>query len=72
MGRYVFSLSIFDALNQVQPGHDGEIQLTDAIKMLLGEESVYGWTFRDGRASTWATSWTTCGPPSCWRSRGLS
>ncbi len=49
MGRYVFSPEIFDALEQVQPGQGGEIQLTDAIKVLLGEQPVYGWTFRDGR-----------------------
>jgi UTP--glucose-1-phosphate uridylyltransferase len=49
MGRYVFSPSIFDALDEVQPGTGGEIQLTDAIKLLLSDETVYGWTFRDGR-----------------------
>ncbi len=49
MGRYVFTPSIFDALDQVQPGKGGEIQLTDGIKLLLGDEAVYGWTFRDGR-----------------------
>jgi UTP--glucose-1-phosphate uridylyltransferase len=49
MGRYVFSPSIFEALDRVQPGKGGEIQLTDAIKVLLEEETVYGWTFRDGR-----------------------
>jgi UTP--glucose-1-phosphate uridylyltransferase len=49
MGRYVFSPEIFGALEQVQPGQGGEIQLTDGIKVLLGEQPVYGWTFRDGR-----------------------
>ncbi|MDQ1393617.1 MAG: UTP--glucose-phosphate uridylyltransferase [Acidimicrobiaceae bacterium] len=49
MGRYVFPPSIFDALEQVQPGRGGEIQLTDAIKLLLTDEAVYGWTFRHGR-----------------------
>ena len=49
MGRYVFPPAIFEALEQVQPGQGGEIQLTDAIKLLLGEQPVYGWTFRDGR-----------------------
>jgi UTP--glucose-1-phosphate uridylyltransferase len=33
--RYVFSASIFDALNETQPGKGGEIQLTDAIRILL-------------------------------------
>ncbi|MDQ1417513.1 MAG: UTP--glucose-phosphate uridylyltransferase [Acidimicrobiaceae bacterium] len=49
MGRYVFPPSIFDALDQVQPGSGDEIQLTDAIKLLLADEAVYGWTFRHGR-----------------------
>jgi UTP--glucose-1-phosphate uridylyltransferase len=49
MGRYVFTPEIFDALEQVKPGKGGEIQLTDAIKILLSEQPVYGWTFREGR-----------------------
>jgi len=49
MGRYVFTPAIFNALDQVKPGKGGEIQLTDAIKLLLAGEPVYGWTFRDGR-----------------------
>ena len=49
MGRYLFTPQIFDALEQVKPGRGGEIQLTDGIKLLLGSQAVYGWTFRDGR-----------------------
>lgn len=49
MGRYVFPPDIFDALDEVQPGAGGEIQLTDGIKSMLAEQPVYGWTFRDGR-----------------------
>jgi len=49
MGRYVFTPEIFDALEEVQPGQGGEIQLTDGIKVLLGDQPVYGWTFRKGR-----------------------
>ena len=33
--RYVFSPAIFDALAETPPGKGGEIQLTDAIRMLL-------------------------------------
>lgn len=33
--RYVFSAKIFDMLAQTQPGKGGEIQLTDAIQLLL-------------------------------------
>ncbi|MCD9623780.1 UTP--glucose-1-phosphate uridylyltransferase GalU [Rhabdothermincola salaria] len=49
MGRYVFTPEIFDALEQVRPGVGGEIQLTDAIAVLLASQTVYGWVFRDGR-----------------------
>jgi UTP--glucose-1-phosphate uridylyltransferase len=49
MGRYVFTPEIFDVLENVQPGKGGEIQLTDAIKLLLDDQSVYGFTFTEGR-----------------------
>lgn len=49
MGRYVFTPGIFDALDEVQPGRGGEIQLTDAIGILLGTEDVFGYTFVEGR-----------------------
>ncbi len=48
-GRYVFSPKIFDALEQVPPGQGGEIQLTDAITLLLEDEPVYGYVFQGGR-----------------------
>ncbi|MEJ5255958.1 MAG: UTP--glucose-1-phosphate uridylyltransferase GalU [Acidimicrobiales bacterium] len=49
MGRYVFTPEIFQALEQVKPGHGGEIQLTDAIALLLREQEVYGYVFGEGR-----------------------
>jgi UTP--glucose-1-phosphate uridylyltransferase len=49
MGRYVFTPEIFDHLERVTPGVGGEIQLTDAIAMLLGEQTVYGYRFDNGR-----------------------
>jgi len=52
MGRYVFTPEIFDALAQVQPGVGGEIQLTDAIALLMKEQDVYGYTFSEGRYDT--------------------
>lgn len=33
--RYIFSPSIFDAIRRVQPGRGDEIQLTDAIRLLI-------------------------------------
>jgi UTP--glucose-1-phosphate uridylyltransferase len=49
MGRYLFTPSIFDALDRTKPGVGGEIQLTDAIAILLAEEPVYGFVFDEGR-----------------------
>ncbi len=49
MGRYVFTPEIFDALDRVQPGKGGEIQLTDAIELLRAEQTVYGYVFEHGR-----------------------
>jgi UTP--glucose-1-phosphate uridylyltransferase len=40
IGRYVLTPRIFDLLNEVTPGAGGEIQLTDAISRLLGQERV--------------------------------
>jgi UTP--glucose-1-phosphate uridylyltransferase len=49
MGRYLFTAEIFDALEETPPGKGGEIQLTDAIKLLLGDQPVYGFPFEHGR-----------------------
>lgn len=41
--RYVFAPAIFDALDRIKPGKGGEIQLTDAVRLLLQEgHKVYG------------------------------
>ncbi len=49
MGRYIFTPGIFDALGEIRPGVGGEIQLTDAIELLLQTEPVHGWIFTEGR-----------------------
>lgn len=49
MGRYVLTPEIFGALDRIQPGKGGELQLTDAIGLLLNEQAVYGYTFEKGR-----------------------
>ena len=49
MGRYIFTPGIFDALLEIRPGVSGEIQLTDAIELLLRTEDVHGWVFTEGR-----------------------
>ena len=45
VGRYVMSPRVFDALRNTPPGSGGEIQLTDAIAALLGEESINAFPF---------------------------
>jgi UTP--glucose-1-phosphate uridylyltransferase len=49
MGRYLFTHEIFEAIDGTKPGKGGEIQLTDAIAILLGEQPVYGLVFDEGR-----------------------
>ena len=49
MGRYVLTPEIFDAIDRVEPDGGGEIQLTDAIALLLEEQAVYGYCFSTGR-----------------------
>jgi UTP--glucose-1-phosphate uridylyltransferase len=49
MGRYIFTPDIFDTLQQVRPGVGGEIQLTDAIGLLLADHDVFGFRFSHGR-----------------------
>ena len=48
--RYVFAPSIFDALSRTLPDRRGEIQLTDAIRLLLHRgERVYAWVLGPGQ-----------------------
>jgi UTP--glucose-1-phosphate uridylyltransferase len=39
--RYILTPSIFDALDATKPGKNNEIQLTDAMSLLLQRESIY-------------------------------
>ncbi len=36
-GRYILDRAIFDALRRIEPGAGGELQLTDAISLLIAE-----------------------------------
>ena len=49
IGRYVFTPEIFTMLDRIEPGRGGELQLTDAIAMLLERQSVFGVHCRRGR-----------------------
>jgi len=41
IGRYVLNPEIFDCIKQTKPGYGGEIQLTDALKLLLEKQKIY-------------------------------
>jgi UTP--glucose-1-phosphate uridylyltransferase len=53
VGRYVLPNHIFDAIRRTKPGSGGEIQLTDAMALLLAEGTpVYGIVYRGVRFDT--------------------
>ncbi len=55
VGRYVLPSAIFDAIRRTGPGAGGEIQLTDAIALLMAEGTpVHGVVFRGTRYDTGA------------------
>ncbi len=43
--RYVFTPKIFDYLKLVQPGKNNEVQLTDAMHLMLQDYNMYGLRF---------------------------
>ena len=49
IGRYIFNSEIFDCLEKIKPGKGGEIQLTDAIQMLLGQQAIFAYLFEGKR-----------------------
>jgi UTP--glucose-1-phosphate uridylyltransferase len=49
IGRYILPPAIFPALQGTQPGAGGEIQLTDAIRSMIGRERVIGYRFKGTR-----------------------
>ena len=49
VGRYLLAPEIFDKLERIGQGAGGEIQLTDGIAQLLGEQSIYAYSFTGTR-----------------------
>lgn len=41
IGRYIFTPDIFEAIEQTQPGSGGEIQITDAMRLLLKKRPIF-------------------------------
>ena len=49
VGRYILTPAIFETLERTPLGAGGELQLTDAIRLLLQKEKVYGYRFEGKR-----------------------
>ncbi|MDN5348224.1 MAG: UTP--glucose-phosphate uridylyltransferase [Clostridia bacterium] len=49
IGRYILEPDIFPILADLKPGAGGEIQLTDALRVLAAEGRVYAYRFRGKR-----------------------
>lgn len=49
LGRYIITPQIFDILENTKPGKGGEIQLTDALKILISQEAMYAYNFEGKR-----------------------
>lgn len=52
LGRYVITPDVFDILEMTRPGKGGEIQLTDALRVMAHEEKVYAYNFKGKRYDT--------------------
>src|SRR5437899_3014297 len=44
-GSYVLTPAIFNAIRRTPEGKKGEVQLTDALRILLHDEPIYGYRF---------------------------
>lgn len=49
IGRYVFTNDIFDYIRDTQPGANGEVQITDALKAMAQEKPVLALKFKGQR-----------------------
>ena len=49
VGRYILKSSIFDAIEKITCGVGGELQLTDAINLVMKDETIYASTFNGKR-----------------------
>jgi UTP--glucose-1-phosphate uridylyltransferase len=49
IGRYILTPAIFDVLERTPAGTGGELQLTDALQLLLKQEKMYGYVYEGTR-----------------------
>ena len=52
VGRYILTPQIFSLFDEVPTGAVGEIQLTDALRLLLKKEKIYAYQFEGKRYDT--------------------
>ncbi len=49
VGKYIITPDVFDELEKIKPGKDGEIRLADALGNLIKRKAVYGYEFEGRR-----------------------
>jgi len=49
LGRYILTPEVFDYLRDLKPGYGGEIQLTDALRLMCKDRDIYGMLYTGKR-----------------------
>jgi UTP--glucose-1-phosphate uridylyltransferase len=52
VGRYILTAGVFGALAEIQTGAGGELQLTDALRLLLKQEKMFAYVYEGKRHDT--------------------
>jgi UTP--glucose-1-phosphate uridylyltransferase len=52
VGRYLLTPAIWDAIDSIEPGHAGELQITDALQILAEGEGMHAYRFTGERHDT--------------------
>lgn len=52
LGRYVITPEVFEILEHTKPGKGGEIQLTDALRVMAHNGNIYAYNFKGKRYDT--------------------
>jgi UTP--glucose-1-phosphate uridylyltransferase len=52
VGRYILMPEVFDTLKMTRPGKKGEVQVTDALQLLLKEQKIIAYEFEGVRYDT--------------------
>jgi UTP--glucose-1-phosphate uridylyltransferase len=52
VGRSLLTESVWCAIDRIEPGFGGELQITDALQILAREEGMYAYRFEGARYDT--------------------